>query len=589
MYKHLINSAANRGKAWLERIAIGDQDSVFELFVSAAIMTSITFTFLSPNEIVRFINAISTITLVGTLAAHFGRAFNRDALMAVSFCTAVFEMAVSVFYHGGVWSISSLWFLSMPLPVLMVMGLRAAIAAVYAIFGIVGALYIVEISGLSPPPIDVTEHLMWWWACVILLGFNIWVLPIIAHVIQQRILMSVREQNRELEKTQGTLDEETEQQDLFVASVSHELRTPMNAIMGLMQTLQTRAIVQGPNAAMFSAMNHSARHLLTVINDLLDFSQIQTNSLRVASRPMPLKELLGHFEPMFAHQLSERGIDFEVSIDSDIPAWVLGDPDRLTQIIINLLGNATKFTKQGKITLSALQLKPNNLRVEVTDTGCGIEQSQLHLVFERFSRLATSTQRSYGGTGLGLSISSNLIERMGGHIGVQSTPNEGSLFWFEIPLQVCAAPPEVSNSGQGPAVSREALLPQVEVNSALIVDDSMVNRLVAKEMLLSAFPGILITEADNGLRAIEALKRQRVEIILMDVIMPEMDGIEATRHILAMDQSAPPIIGLTADVTEGVESQCRIAGMVDILIKPYERQVLIQRVQMALDAARIPL
>jgi signal transduction histidine kinase/CheY-like chemotaxis protein len=448
-------------------------------------------------------------------------------------------------------------------------------------------LFFVERAGYLPPPLNVPDHLSWWWLCIGLLAFNIWALPMIAHVTQQRMLASLRSRNAELELTQKVLLEETEQQDAFVASVSHELRTPMNAIMGLMQTLDQRPITQGVNAKMFAAMSHSARHLLTVINDLLDFSQIQTDSLRVASRPMPLAQLLRHFESIFSPQLSERGIGFEVQIDPRVPQWALGDPDRLSQIVINLLGNATKFTRQGRVGLNA-QLTPQGLlRVEVTDTGRGIAADQLDQVFERFSSLTTHTQKTYGGTGLGLSICRNLIERMGGAIGVTSALGQGSCFWFEIPVTECFAPTSATTPGQAWGAPAPTDRPTPLLRRALIVDDSLVNRLVAKQMLLSAFPGVLITEADNGLRALESLREQPVDLVLMDVIMPVMDGIEATQRLGEMLTPAPPVIGLTADVTEGVETRCKQAGMVSVLTKPYERQVLIQRVEQALHAAGV--
>ena len=584
----LINLNKITRQVWRRsaKVLAGDQDHVFELFLAAAIAASVSFALVSPSPIEARINYATMVSLVLVLLLQLGRRLHRNTLTMTAFFVIVVDMVGGIYFHGGLWSLNAAWLLALPLPILIIVGIRMAIVALVIIMAVVLGMYFVELQGHLPVAPVVTDHMDWWWMCVTLLSINIWVLPMIAHVTQIRTLATLRKRNAELEKTQRVLLDETVRQDLFVASVSHELRTPMNAIMGLMQSLQQRPITNGSNAKMFSAMSHSARHLLTVINDLLDFSQIQSDSLRVASRPMPLRQLFEYFEAIFSSQLSERGIDFIVSIEASVPRWALGDPDRLSQIVINLLGNATKFTRKGHVSLKTQVTKLGMLRVEVADTGRGIAADQLDQVFERFSSLTTQTQKAYGGTGLGLSISRSLIERMGGTIGVSSELGHGTCFWFEVPITECLGPKATSTLDQADplalAATQEVAVPSLK--SALIVDDSPVNRLVAKRMLLHAFPDAVITEAENGLKALASLHAQPVDLVLMDVIMPEMDGIEATQRIRETFDPAPPIIGLTADITEGVEIRCRQSGMAAVLTKPYDRQVLIQRVQTVLQA-----
>lgn len=283
---------------------------------------------------------------------------------------------------------------------------------------------------------------------------------------------------------------------------------------------------------------------------------------------------------MFEMRLSEKGVALRLQMDASVPEWVMGDADRLSQILINLLGNAAKFTAQGHVELRAKFGDDQRLHVAVEDTGCGIEKNQMSAVFDRFSSITENTRREYGGSGLGLSITQNIIQLMGGEIGAKSLIHVGSTFWFKVPLQP-VTPPEVNA-----AAPTDSPQPRLESGRILIVDDSSVNRLVARQMLKSSLPDVAVVEADGGVNAIEFQQQESFDVILMDVIMPDIDGIEATQQILALHGKRPIVIGLTADVTKSVHQRCLDVGMDSVILKPYEKLTLINAVSRAIRTQR---
>lgn len=573
IWRMWIEKLVDLKHAWLARyqgVEVADPEALAKVYQESAILVFWLTALLHPHPVVTATDALAGLML---LLVRYSRPWL--SLKARAWLTLIvigMGATVSAWVFGGLSSIFMIWYFTIPVPFMVVLGQRALWLAVGAVCVLVSLTYALQTLDLLPSPPPAGADLRVPLVTMFLMVLSILAIPTTFYVVLQRTMGRQKRRNQELQETEAVLRQQRQQQDEFVASVSHELRTPMNAIIGFLETMDTQDMPSARNREMFGAMNHSAQHLMTVINDLLDFSQIQTGNLRITPQAMSLHELLHDVTLMFEAPLRERGIPLVLSKAEDLPNWIMGDADRITQVIINLLGNAAKFTRQGQVTLVAAREAPDRVRIEVQDTGCGIAEDQVAVVFERFSRLTDQTRREYGGTGLGLSISQHLVQLMGGHIGVRSTLNVGSVFWLELPV-VEVAPPVRASAPQIMPSPR-----QLTEATILIVDDSLINRVVAKQMLSKDWPQAHIREASGGQAAVDAVAAGGITLVLMDVIMPEMDGLEATRRISALPQPVP-VIGLTADITRSVHNACLDAGMVRVLTKPYGRAELMAAIQ----------
>lgn len=573
IWRMWIEKLVDLKHAWLARyqgVEVADPEALAKVYQESAILVFWLTALLHPHPVVTATDALAGLML---LLVRYSRPWL--SLKARAWLTLIvigMGATVSAWVFGGLSSIFMIWYFTIPVPFMVVLGQRALWLAVGAVCVLVSLTYALQTLDLLPSPPPAGADLRVPLVTMFLMVLSILAIPTTFYVVLQRTMGRQKRRNQELQETEAVLRQQRQQQDEFVASVSHELRTPMNAIIGFLETMDTQDMPSARNREMFGAMNHSAQHLMTVINDLLDFSQIQTGNLRITPQAMSLHELLHDVTLMFEAPLRERGIPLVLSKAEDLPNWIMGDADRITQVIINLLGNAAKFTRQGQVTLVAAREAPDRVRIEVQDTGCGIAEDQVAVVFERFSRLTDQTRREYGGTGLGLSISQHLVQLMGGHIGVRSTLNVGSVFWLELPV-VEVAPPVRASAPQIMPSPR-----QLTEATILIVDDSLINRVVAKQMLSKDWPQAHIREAGGGQAAVDAVAAGGITLVLMDVIMPEMDGLEATRRISALPQPVP-VIGLTADITRSVHNACLDAGMVRVLTKPYGRAELMAAIQ----------
>ncbi|WML90180.1 ATP-binding protein [Thiothrix lacustris] len=364
----------------------------------------------------------------------------------------------------------------------------------------------------------------------------------------------------------------------FLANMSHELRTPMNGILGA-SGLLTPLVSTADQQQYVSLINRSGKTLLALLNDLLDFSKIEAGKMELELSTYHLGEMVVHLQHLLDIRAKEKGLTFTIRISENIAPFLMGDEIRIQQILLNLLGNAIKFTETGTVTLTInLSANGERLRFEISDTGIGIPAEKQPLLFHSFQQMESSTARKYGGTGLGLAISKQLVSLMEGDIGVHSEAGQGACFWFELPYQ--AAETQAANPETITTPITDA--PLETSSRILLAEDNAINQIIAQAMLEQL--GLThIDTVENGEQAIQRLIEADYDLVLMDVQMPECDGMEACRHIRGMQthasmaavrNSAIPVIALTANTLSTDIAACLQAGMNSHLGKPLDPQTL---------------
>ena len=483
---------------------------------------------------------------------------------------------------GGIYSATISWLALASLPAVLATKPRARVAGLAAGWLLIVGLYGYALLGgemaLQIMPQDLIHwHLM---MAIVIFGMQL-ALLFRLNIVRNERLQRTQQQRRQLRQLTKKLQQTQQQKDLFVASVSHELRTPMNTIMGLADLIQHDKKLDAEVRTKMEDIQKSGEHLLTTINDLLDHAQMASGRLQVVQEPFNLHDTLNTAFQLLKRRAESKLLSYSLRVDPNVPPWVKGDSHRLTQILVNLLGNAIKFTAQGEIELHcSVQDEPSHeegtvqLRLAVRDTGIGIAPDLQHRVFQSFSQVDDSIARRFGGNGLGLSITKGLVEAMGGRIGLHSELGVGTTFDVLLPCPLSQAPshtqpaPEEVSSNQ--------------VIRILIADDKPLNRQIASLQLRRHLPRAQITEVEDGLKAFEAVRDgEGFDVILMDLLMPEMDGQTATRKIrteLPEPQRSTPIIALTANGDKDELERCLACGMNESILKPFNRNLLIKRV-----------
>jgi PAS domain S-box-containing protein len=367
----------------------------------------------------------------------------------------------------------------------------------------------------------------------------------------------------------------------FLANMSHEIRTPMNAIMGMCY-LVLKTELSPKQQEYLEKIQMSSEHLLHVINDILDYSKIEAGKCTIESVAFEVSVIMRSLANMVQDKAQAKGLGFAINLSPNLPEWLQGDPFRIGQILINLVNNALKFTDRGSVTV-AVEVNESDqhktwLKFVIKDTGIGITQEQKQNLFQSFQQADASTTRRYGGTGLGLAISKNLVELMGGAIGVESYLGQGSTFWFQIPLHRAAQDAESLNQRNlaKQASTRENIEKTLLLMAGariLLAEDNRLNQIVAADILHDA--GFIVDIADNGEVAVALAKARKYDLIFMDVQMPVLDGLSAARALRQIPALVNlPIIAMTANASHQDREKCLAAGMHDHLAKPIEVEQL---------------
>ena len=394
---------------------------------------------------------------------------------------------------------------------------------------------------------------------------------------REELVAGLRSSNEALQRSTAEAREASEAKARFLATMSHEIRTPMNAVLG-MNRLALGTELDPRQRDYLEKIELSATHLLGIIDDVLDVSKLEAGKLVLERGDLRMAQVLDTVSTLLATACADKGLTLSVDVDADVPALVEGDALRLRQVLVNLVTNAVKFTDEGTVALRVehVATEPDAvvLRFTVRDTGIGLSGDEQRRLFAAFAQADASITRRYGGTGLGLAICRSLVELMGGEIGVESSPGVGSTFWFTARFAPAShrSPSRLSSSAEptpgdgAPAPGDAELDPTLRV---LVVEDNALNREVAAGLLAGL--GLTPAFAHDGLQALETLRRERFDVVLMDVQMPVMDGITATRRMRADPTLRDvPVIAMTASVLEGDRDTCLAAGMNAVVTKPVD-------------------
>ncbi len=398
-----------------------------------------------------------------------------------------------------------------------------------------------------------------------------------ARMVSINDVTELKKNQEELIKAKQVAENAKDLQSQFLSNMSHEIRTPMNGIIGITRILQNTKLNEEQQKYM-NAVRRSADNLMVIINDILDFSKIEAGKLTIEDTQFVLKEQLNVLEEIINHKLKEKDIYLKYNVSPEVPNTLIGDPVRLNQILLNLVGNAIKFTHKGGITLDIQKIHENegflSVQFDVRDTGIGIPEDKLDSIFSSFTQASSSTTRKFGGTGLGLTISKQLVELQQGEIWVTSTEGEGSTFSFTITYKR-----DKSEAHQKAVQKVESVnLNKLGKLKVLLVEDHAINQMLAIKVLEDW--NFEVDLAENGVEAVSKAGDNAYDVILMDISMPEMDGYEASRRIrkFKSEMREVPIIAMTASALKGESNKCINAGMNDYITKPFDPDNLLKKI-----------
>lgn len=544
-----------------------EQPAMFALFIGIILTNLVLFLVLSQPFAFEnaLILALVSVSLTGLAHALFNWTLQRTTHLLLAQTYAL--LLYSIWVTGGLFSSSTMWMMILPVPAIYLLGWRESLRWIVWVQLTLLALVPLTQNGWLPVSyVYGPRHVLWSLGNHVFTAISLLGGLLVYQRIYNHQLGEITRRNKELSANRAALVQAEAYKDQFLASVSHELRTPMNAILGFNDVIRAELQTAGHNLQTVDLVRESTEHLLKLVNQILDFTQIQAGRLQLQPAPTRLADAFAECQQAFASRAS-ASVQFHAQLDPALPEWVMTDTKRLKEVLCHLLENAFKFTPSGQVHLSIRQ-DGRHLLFEVQDTGVGIHEAQQAFIFNRFEHADLQTHTRFGGTGLGLAICKGLVQLFDGDIGLQSQAGQGSRFWFRVPLQACEAP-DAPLLRQPPAVASTRF-------SLLLVDDNPVNLKVGGLMCQQLWPDATLHSVNSGQACLQWLQTQAVDLVLMDLVMPEMDGLETTR---AIRQSAAPlchmaVIGLTASSHPQDHAACVQAGMNDVLLKPLDREQL---------------
>ena len=546
------------------------------------VVVSLTFSLFNPYRHGSTMQVGFALLILGLLwLMHRGVALNTVLGLMCFLSVAYLFNAARV--SGGVFSLRLVWLMLVPVMAYYVMGPAHGLLWLLVSWLTTLTLAWMTWSGTGIElPVSGDQQDFYAFASIAINCLTLMVVPLVYDRQHRRNLAESQARQNELEQTRLDLEHTQALREHFIAAVSHELRTPMNAILGFNSLLMSRTSDKPRAQQLLEHTRQSADHLMTVINDVLDYSQFLSGRLNAQQEVFNLHATIGHAFDLFAPKVQSMSIAYQLEVAPGVPTWVSGDRHRLMQILVNLLGNALKFTGQGHVRLHVV-VHPEGLMFAVHDTGIGIASEDQTNLFGRFAQASQDIQRQYGGNGLGLAISHGLVQLLGGHMGFESELGRGSRFWFTLPLRASSAPEHISSSDK----------PLVQADKAwrfLVVDDHRLNRLLVTQVLRNAWHQCTVVEAGDGLQALQALQTQDFDLVFMDLVMPELNGADTTQALRAMPRPRgnTPVMGLTADVSPVDLANFRAAGINALLLKPFDPQQLVRESQALLLAQPTP-
>jgi signal transduction histidine kinase/CheY-like chemotaxis protein len=478
---------------------------------------------------------------------------------------------------GGINSMVLVWLNVLAMPVLLLLGPRATRVWLSIILVTIGALFLGSMNGWIGADVNMTpEAVLRTVLNSVLAAGNLMLGVRLYEHLHEQQLKQLNARNEEIKAIHQALLSAQAQKDEFVAAVGHELRTPMNAILGFNGVLRQALSDRADQVEVVDHIRRSTGHLLQVVNDILDFSQLQEGQLQLRPHDFELSVLMQELLDSFKDKAQEKVLGWRGHLDPHLPCLVRADRQRVLQICRNLLDNAFKRTDQGDVALRFVH-QGERLRVEVVDTGPSIAPAEQAQIFRRFEQAELPTPSALAGTGLGLAICDKLVTLHGGEIGVDSAEGHGAKMWFEIPL--LAVPPV-----QALAETRVSEVADTTLR-ILVVDDNAMNQSVARLQLKQCWPQAQVVVVSTAAEALERLQAQVFDVALIDMIMPVMDGLQLTQQIrqqLPATTAHMPILALTANTHPAEHQRCLDAGMDDVLLKPMDLAQLVRAVNQQL-------